>query len=95
MTELHQMSREELFGAIKQTLADMFELEPDSITPTAGVFEDLDLDSIDAIDLVAKLQEMTGRRVSEEEMRGVRTVDDIVGIVQGLAKAAHEAGGAP
>ncbi len=55
------------------------------------MFVDLDLDSIDAIDLVVKLQEWTGRRVPEETLRAVRTVDDVVTMIEAhLAEAAAQ-----
>lgn len=75
------MTREEVFERISTTMVEMFELEPEVVTMEANVFEDLDLDSIDAIDLVAKLQQMTGRRVEEDALKSVRTVGDIVDLV--------------
>ena len=75
------MTRDEVFGQIRAMMVEMFELEESDVTMEAKVFEDLDLDSIDAIDLVARLQQLTGRRVEEDKLREVRTVEDIVGLV--------------
>lgn len=75
------MTRDEVFGQIQAMMVEMFELEESDVTMEAKVFEDLDLDSIDAIDLVARLQQLTGRRVEEDKLREVRTVEDIVGLV--------------
>lgn len=75
------MSRDEIFAHLRATIAELFELEPADIELRSTVFEDLDLDSIDAIDLVAKLQQFTGQRIDEETMRGVRTVEDLVNIL--------------
>jgi acyl carrier protein len=75
------MTRDEVFGQIRSMMVEMFELDEADVTLEAKVFEDLDLDSIDAIDLVARLQELSGRRVEEEKLRGVRTVGDIVTLV--------------
>lgn len=76
----------ENFERIKATMVEMFELEPGLVTPQARVFEDLDLDSIDAIDLVARLQATagSGARVDEEALRSVRTVSDIVALAESL-----------
>ena len=52
------------------------------------LFEDLDLDSIDAVDLVVKLQDLTGRKFKPEEFKSVRTVGDILDRVQALLLAA-------
>ena len=86
------MSDDEIFAHLQATIAELFELEPSEITRSSTVFQDLDLDSIDAIDLVAKLQQFTGRRIEEDTMRAVKTVDDLVRI---LAKQlADQASGA-
>lgn len=75
------MTQDELFAQLRAIIAELFELEPADIQRSSTVFEDLDLDSIDAIDLVARLQQLIGRRIDEDTMRGVRTVDDIVRIL--------------
>lgn len=52
--------------------------------PDTHLFEELDLDSIDAVDLAIKLQEMTGKRIKPEEFKSVRTVGDVVAAVHAL-----------
>ncbi|HSY41778.1 MAG TPA: acyl carrier protein [Polyangia bacterium] len=84
------MSPEEVLKHVTDLLATSFEIDPAKIKPEALLFQDLGLDSIDAIDLVVRLQEWTGRRVSEDALRGVRTVSDVVALVQ-----AHLAGTVP
>jgi acyl carrier protein len=71
----------EVHVRVREMLAETFELDPDRITPDARLYEDLDLDSIDALDMVVKLQELIHRRVAEDELRGLRTVDDVVRMV--------------
>ena len=73
-----------VFDTLKSTLVEQFELDPAKITPDARLYEDLDLDSIDAVDLIIKLQEMTGRKVSPEEFKGVRTVGDVQKVIEKL-----------
>ena len=84
------MTRDEIFARIVDILSKTFEIDKARITPGALLFQELDLDSIDAIDLVVQLQEWTGRHVPEEGLRAVRTVDDVVNLVE-----AHLAGGVP
>ena len=75
------------FERIRATMVEMFELDPESVTLDARVFEDLDLDSIDAIDLVARLQSQADDRiprVDESALRGVRTVADIVHLADSM-----------
>ena len=75
------LSRHDLQERICQIMGEMFEIPLEKLTPEAKLFEELGLDSIDAVDLVVKVQELTGRRVDEADLRRVRTVRDIVDIV--------------
>ena len=76
------MTRDEILTRVRDILAETFEIDRERIKPEAKLFTDLDLDSIDAIDLVVKLQDWTGRRVPEEALRAVRTVDDVVTMIE-------------
>lgn len=83
------MNRGEVESRVRGIMVELFELDPEAIVLEARVFEDLDLDSIDAIDLVARLQQLTGSRVSEDAVKAVRTVEDIVNLAcSELAKRA-------
>ena len=75
------MSRDEIFGNVRNMMVETFELERDRITLDSRLYEDLDLDSIDALDMVVKLQELIHRRVDEHELRSLRTVGDVVEMV--------------
>ena len=77
----------QILAKLRELLADKFEVDPARITPEADLYRDLDLDSIDAVDLVIKLQEMTGRRIKPEEFKTVRTVGDVIGAVESLLAA--------
>ena len=76
--------RSEVLVRLSGYLQELFEVPAEKITPEARLFEDLDLDSIDAVDLVVKLQEMTGRRATEEALQKVRTIGDIVKLVEDI-----------
>lgn len=67
----------ELFARLRAVMAERFELDPALIRPEARLYEDLDLDSIDAVDLAISVQELTGRRIRPQEFREVRTVADV------------------
>ena len=71
-------SREDVYQQLHCYLVDMFEVPADDIKPSARLIEDLDLDSIDAVDLIVRFQEITGKKVSAMEFRSVRTIDDVV-----------------
>ncbi len=76
--------REELLQKLREFMEQLFEIEPESVTLEARLSEDLDLDSIDAVDLVVKLQELTGTRIKPEEFKSVRTVADVIERVHGV-----------
>lgn len=71
-------NRENILKLLKEVLEELFEIPPEKVVPEAKLYEELDLDSIDAVDLVVKLQGMTGRRIKPEEFRAVRTVEDVL-----------------
>jgi acyl carrier protein len=75
------MTRGEILDHVRRTIAELFELDLEDVRAESTVFDDLDLDSIDAIDLVAKLQQLTGERIEEQAMRRVRTVGDLAELV--------------
>ena len=81
------LSKDEVSARLARYLTDMFEVPEDKIRPDARLYEDFDLDSIDALDLVVKLQEITGRRISPQEFKTVRTVGDVIDKVCALLHA--------
>ena len=81
------MSKDDIYARLSERLTDMFEVPAEKIRPDARLYEDLDLDSIDAVDLVVKLQEITGRRIAPQEFKTVRTVSDVVDKVYALLDA--------
>ena len=80
-------SKEEIYGKLREILVELFEIDPAKITLDANLYTDLDIDSIDAVDLVIKLKEVTGRKIQQEEFKQVRTVGDIVSAIYGLLSA--------
>lgn len=80
-------TRNDIFVMLKSILVDEFEIDAEKITPEATLYEDLDLDSIDAVDLVVKLREITGKKIDPEAFKAVRTVDDIIDEVHQLVAA--------
>ena len=59
-------------------MSDMFELDPDALSEDAKLYEELDIDSIDAVDLIVELKAYTGRKIGPEDFKNVRTVGDLV-----------------
>ena len=85
------MTKNELFERIVSILTDSFEIETARITPEARLYDDLDIDSIDAVDLAVKLKQLTGKRLPPEVFKTIRTIDDVVNALVGLNEAPAEA----
>lgn len=75
------ITKEHIFNELKRTMVQLFELEPNDIQPASKLYEELNLDSIDAVDLIAHLQSTTGRKFNPEEFKSVRVVEDVVNVV--------------
>lgn len=78
------MTKTELFDHIAQLLTAGFEIEPALIVPGARLHEDLDIDSIDAVDLIVQLKPLLGRNLQPDAFKAVRTMQDVVDVVHGL-----------
>lgn len=72
------MTESEIRHILTDTLVNLFEIDAERITPTAHLYEDLEIDSIDAIDLLDQIKRQTGYKLVTEDFRSVRTVEDIV-----------------
>jgi acyl carrier protein len=82
------MTDQEILDKLKEILHDTFEIEPARVQRDTNLFTDLDLDSIDAVDLAIQLQNMTGKRIQPQDFKEVRTVDDVISQVHQLLAAA-------
>jgi acyl carrier protein len=86
MVSINDMGKDELFVWVADLLAEMFELERASLTPGSNLYADLDIDSIDAVDLAVKLKQMTGKRLQPEVFKTIRTIGDVVDALAGLTE---------
>lgn len=77
-------TEEEIFCQVQEAMMELFELEEDAVKREAHLFQDLGLDSIDAVDLVVRLKNTTGMKVTPDEFKSVRTVEDVVQAVHKL-----------
>jgi acyl carrier protein len=78
------ISDEDILYRLKDVLHETFEIDPARVTPDSHLFTDLELDSIDAVDLAIQVQDMTGMRIKPEDFKNVRTVSDVVATVRML-----------
>jgi len=78
------ISDEDILDRLKDVLRETFEIDPSRVKPDTNLFTDLELDSIDAVDLAIQVQDMTGMRIKPEDFKNVRTVGDVVATVRSL-----------
>jgi acyl carrier protein len=84
MVVVSAMSKNELFVWVVDLLAEMFELDKSSMTLQSNLYADLDIDSIDAVDLAVKLKQMTGKRLQPEVFKTIRTISDVIDALSDL-----------
>jgi len=77
---------DEIYFWVVNILHEMFELDKAKITPAANLYSDLDIDSIDAVDLAVKFKELTGKRLQPEVFKTIRTVQDVVNALADLLR---------
>ncbi len=84
-------SRDEILDRVRTTLRDLFRLDGTDITAESRLYEDLEIDSIDVVDLMDEVQRFAGRKVTAEDFRSVRTVGDLVGVIDRLQRTPAQA----
>jgi acyl carrier protein len=77
------VTREEVFELVRRVLGAEFEIDAERLGESTRLVDDLDLDSVDAVALAVRLEEETGVALAEEELKGMRTLGDVVGVVHG------------
>ncbi len=81
-----QYTRLEIFEKICGILVNDFDIERQKVLPEANLFEDLEFDSIDAVDLAVKLQYFTNKKISPENFKQIRTINDVIDAIEELLK---------
>ena len=81
-------TREDIYNILSDALVELFELDPAAISLQANLYQDLEIDSIDAIDLLDHIKRQTGKKISAEDFKSVRTVGDVVEAVFRLVNTA-------
>lgn len=77
-------TKEEIYSQLLGVLEELFEVEPAEVSPELSLIDDLDIDSIDAVDMAVKLNELTGKKIQPREFKHIRTVQDVVEVVYQL-----------
>jgi len=82
-------TKDEIFNSIKDILVKEFDISADKLKPESLLVEDLDLDSIDAVDLVVRLQKIIGCKVEPDDFKQIRTLQDMVDAVEKIVNKNH------
>lgn len=80
-------TKEEILKEISAVLVDEFECDAAMVNADARLYEDLDLDSIDAVDLIVRLQQQIGIKVNAEDFKSIRTLGDVAEVIERLIAA--------
>lgn len=83
---MSKYSKEEIFEEVKKILVEEMEIDEEAVTLDANLFEDLELDSIDAVDIAVRMQKFTDKKLPPEEFKKIRTINDVVEAVYGLVE---------
>ena len=79
------MNDEEIRQQINEVIAEEFELDPAQLVPEATLYDDLGLDSLDAVDMVVAMEKSFGVKLANEEaIKAVRTMDDLCNLLINL-----------
>ena len=78
------MDSEQLFQKIKEILVEQFEVDESIVSLDANLYEELQIDSIDAVDLLVQIKELTGVKIAPEVFREVRTIRDVLNALTDL-----------
>lgn len=79
------MTEQEIQKILMEALVSLFEIDEDRIKPETNLYEDLEIDSIDAIDLIDYIKRQTGYKLQAEDFRNVRTVSDVITAVKKIS----------
>lgn len=80
------MEKQELITRVNEVMVEGFELDPQELKPEAKIVDDLELDSLDAIDMLVYLEEKINIKVDPERFRQVRTLNDVYDVVDEVLK---------
>ncbi|MCR5028370.1 MAG: acyl carrier protein [Fibrobacter sp.] len=84
------MEKQQIYDKIREALIEDFELKPEKVVPEARLYEDLNLDSIDAVDLIVKLKTFIPRNIDPDVFKSMRTLQDVVDGIYDIAQGTEE-----
>ncbi len=83
-------TKEQISNTVKEILVADFECDAEKLVPSVRLFEDLDLDSIDAVDLIVRLQKIIQKKVNPDDFKQIRTLQDLVETIEKIVNEKAE-----
>ena len=77
-------TKDEIYQQLLEILDELFEIDASEVSPESQLYDDLDIDSIDAVDMMVRVKEITGKRLDPEDFKDVRTVQDCIDAIHEL-----------
>ncbi|WPX20351.1 acyl carrier protein [Pseudomonas sp. 10S4] len=81
-------TRDDIFNTLRDALVELFELDPERVSLESNLYQDLEIEAFDAVDLIDRTKRQTGKKIAAEEFKTVRTVSDVVEAVYRLVQPA-------
>ena len=78
------MTKDEIFTRLQDILVNEFDIEKDDVKLEANIVTDLDLDSIDAVELIVKMKPYLNGKIEPDAFKAVRTIGDIINVLEPL-----------
>lgn len=78
------MDQDQLYLKIKDILVDQFEVDESKVSMQANLYEELEIDSIDAVDLLVQVKELTGKKIPPDQFKDVRSIGDVLNTLSHL-----------
>lgn len=79
-----RFSRDQIERHIHQVLIELFEVDETELTGSAHLYDDLDIDSIDTIDLLIELKKIIGKDIDPAAFKSAQTINDVVDVIVAL-----------
>lgn len=79
-------NQEEILAQLRHWMQELFEIDPAKVQLETNLYTDLDIDSIDAVDLVVEIRKATGKQIKPEDFKDVRTVADVVAVIEKMSQ---------
>lgn len=85
--QANAMTKDDIFARIVTILHETFDIDAAAVTPASRLYDDLEIDSIDAVDLIVQLKPLVGKRLQPDAFKSVRTVQDVVDALHNLVSS--------